>query len=307
MSKPNIKIGHIAITDHLVLGVAKAKASAGELPLELSTLETVCFEGWQEVGNAFSEGAIDGAFILAPYAMDLFKSGEKAKLLLLGHKNGSILIKNKAANIKTITDFKGKTIIIPYQLSVHNMLIHKLLTEKGLTPGAGKDVMLEVMAPAQIPIALEYDEEGEIGGFIVAEPFGSQVVKKGIGEEMALSRDVWPGHPCCVFIVNEKILGQNYDAVQELVNNFVKAGQLITTNPHEAAAIGAGFLNQDRDVVEKILTSPADRITTDELMPVRDDLAKMHEYITAKLTVSKSTVDLDRFVDTKLAETAGAK
>ena len=73
-------------------------------------------------------------------------------------------------------------VIIPYQLSIHNMLFHKLLTEKGLTIGAGKDVSLEVMAPAQIPQAIELDDIGEIGGFIVAEPFGSQVVKAGLGD-----------------------------------------------------------------------------------------------------------------------------
>ena len=45
---------------------------------------------------------------------------------------------------------------------LHNMLLHKLLTENGLVIGAGKDVALEVMAPSQMPQAFQFDEDGEI-------------------------------------------------------------------------------------------------------------------------------------------------
>ena len=43
--------------------------------------------------------------------------------------------------------------------------------------------VLETMAPAQIPLAIQYDDEGEVGGFIVAEPFGANVVKAGLQEK----------------------------------------------------------------------------------------------------------------------------
>ena len=63
-------------------------------------------------------------------------------------------IRNKRAHIEKIEDFAGKTILIPYQLSIHNMLFHKLLSEKGLKPGRtvekNIDVPLEVVAPCQM-------------------------------------------------------------------------------------------------------------------------------------------------------------
>ncbi len=161
--KPALKIGYLKITDHLILGVTDLKQKKGMETFEHCTLEPVVKNGWNEVADALSVKSLDGAMILAPTAMDLFKSGVDLKLLLLAHKSGSILVKSKNANIEKIEDFAGKTVLIPYQLSVHNMLFHKLLSEKGLKPGRatekGIDVTLEVVAPFQMPEALEYDED----------------------------------------------------------------------------------------------------------------------------------------------------
>lgn len=304
--KPVIKVGHLKITDHLILGITKVKVDKGIETLQYSSLETIAKIGWNEVDEALCNGSIDAAFILAPMAMDIFKSGIKIKLVLLGHKNGSVLIKNKSANIKTIEDFKGKTVIIPYQLSLHHMLLHQLLTNKGLECGVGKDVLLEVFAPSQIPEAIEVDDTGEIGGFIVAEPFGSLVVKAGYGEEFYLSKDLWPSHPCCVFVVKDEIIGKYPDAVNELVSSFVKSGKFIHDNPKAAAAIGSAFLNQEVEIIERVLTQPPDRVKTDELFPVIDDLAKIQDYMTDKMKIMRSKIDLDKLIDTQFAKSAGA-
>lgn len=309
--KPVIKIGHIKITDHLILGVTKDKLDKGEESFHNCSLETVPKMGWNEISDSLSEGSIDGAFVLAPTAMDIFKAGVGIKLILFTHKNGSILIKSKAANIEKIEDFKGKVVLIPYQLSIHNMLFHKLLAEKGLRPGTGKDigveVLLEVMAPAMMPEAVQYDEEGEIAGYIVAEPIGSQAIKGGYGEEFCLSKDLWPNHPCCVFVIRDEIIGKYPDSVNELTTSLVRAGQFIEDNPDEASQIGASFLNQDNDIIKKVLTEPSDRIMTGELFPIIEDLAAIQDYMCDKMGIIKSKIDLEKFVDTQFAKAAGAK
>ena len=241
--KPILKIGHLKITDHLILGVTDLKLKKGMETFDHCGIQAVLKNGWNEVADALATKSLDGALILAPTAMDLFKSGVGLKLLLLAHRSGSILVKNKRANIQKIEDFAGKTVLIPYQLSIHNMLFHRLLSEKGLKPGrSGEkdvDVILEVVAPFQMPEALEYDEEGEIGGFIVAEPIGSQVIASGLGEEFYLSKDLWPGHPCCVFVMRDEIIEKHPEAVQELTTSFVKSGLAIDAQPDPASAIGA--------------------------------------------------------------------
>ena len=311
MSTQTIKVGHLKITDHLILGVTEDHIKNGKESFQHCALEMVLKMGWNEMADALTDGSIDGAFVLAPTAMDLFKAGVGIKLILFTHKSGSILVKNKAANIEKIEDFAGKVVLIPYQLSVHNMLFHKLLAEKGLKPGTGKDgnvdVLLEVMAPMMMPEAIQYDEEGEIAGFIVAEPIGSQAIAGGYGEEFYLSKDLWPSHPCCVFVVRDDVIGQYPDAVHELVQSLVKAGQFIEDDSSSAAEIGATFLGQDKGVVERVLTEPKDRISTGELFPVIDDLAMIQDYMFDNMKIMKSKIDLGKFVDTSFAAAAGAK
>lgn len=305
-SKSAVKVGHLKITDHLILGVTQSRVDSGQTKFESLQLESVPYLGWNHISDALKSGEIDACCLLAPTAMDLYKSGVNIKLILFAHKTGSVLIKNKAAGIESIADMKGKMIAIPYQLSVHHMLLHQLLLENGLEPGSGKDVGLEVMAPSQMPQAIQFDEEGEIGGFIVAEPFGSQAVAEGYGQEFYLSKDLWPKHPCCVVVVRDELIKTNPDAIQELTNSLVESGRFIQDNKSAAAAIGSVFLGQSQAVIERVLSEPADRVMTDELMPVVADLAKIQDYMCDTMKVLKGKIDLDTFVDLRFAREAGA-
>lgn len=304
--KPVLNIGHIKITDHLTLGVTKHKVESGEENFEHFTLKTDCKIGWNEIDAGICNGSLDGAFILAPMAINLYGSGEKIKLLLFGHKNGSILVANKTAKVTALGDFKGKTIIIPYQLSIHHMLLHEMLKKENLTAGAGKDVQLEVFAPVQIPEAIEFDEEGEIGGFIVAEPFGSQTITAGTGNEFKLSKELWPNHPCCVFIMRQEVIDKYPEAVQELVTSLVESGKFIENEPAKAAEIGAEFLSQKKDVIERVLTEPADRIKTNEMKPVCDDLCRIQDYMSDEMSILKNKIEMNDLVDLSFAEKAQA-
>ncbi len=304
--KPVLRVGHIRITDHLVLGVTRAKLQSGEVTSNHFDLKTEFFIGWNPLATALKNEEIDAAFILAPLAMELFHSGAKIKLISLGHKSGSIIIKNSRANIKTIQDFKGKIVLIPHSLSVHNMIFARMLCESGLTVGLGKDVMLEVVAPSQIPQIMKWDEKALIGGFIVAEPYGTEVVTAGYGQEFALSKDIWPNHPCCVVVIKEDIINKYPDGVQEFVNNIVASGKFIEENSDAAAAIGAEFLNQDVDVIKLVLTKPKDRVSYGELLPVLEDLDLIQTYLTKKINAMSQKIDLEAFVDIRFAEEAEA-
>jgi NitT/TauT family transport system substrate-binding protein len=309
--KPVIKIGHLKITDHLILGVTDLKQKKGMETFQHCTLQPVLKNGWNEVADDLSTGAIDGAFILAPTAMDIFKSGIGIKLLLFTHKSGSILVKNKNANIQKIEDFAGKVVLIPYQLSVHNMLFHKLLSEKGLNPGISSnpkaDVILEVVAPFQMPDAIRFDEEGEIAGFIVAEPFGTQVIASGHGEPFYMSYELWNKHPCCVFVMRDDVIAKNPDAVQEITTSLVRSGIAVADQPDSAAIIGGRFLGQDPGIIKQVLTEPRERIVTDELFPIIEDLALIQDYMFDKMKILTDKIDLEKFLDTRFAKEAGAR
>ncbi|MEI8095317.1 MAG: ABC transporter substrate-binding protein [Spirochaetales bacterium] len=297
-AKPVFKIGHLPITDHLVLGVTKAKVAKDVEKLEHCSFETISMAGWNDVGDAMTAGEIDIAFMLAPYAMELFHSQVPLKLIMLAHRDGSIIVTNKKANITKLEDFKGKTVLIPYHLSVHHMLFDKLLKEAGMTVGPGKDVVFEVVAPGQIPQFIEWDEAGDIGGYIVAEPFGSVVIAKGMGDQFKLSQEIWPDHPCCVVVAKEEICQKYPEAIQELVTSFVKSGQLIHEKPESAVKVAAAFLGQTEEVMSRVLMSGT-KVSYKALKPNLAELDTMQTYLTTKISALSGKIDLEKFYDSR--------
>ena len=141
----------------------------------------------------------------------------------------------------------------------------------------------------------------------MAEPFGSQVIAQGHGEEFSLSKDLWPNHPCCVFVMRTDVIEKHPEAIQEICNSFVKSGLAVDAQPEPAAVIGADFLSQDREIIHKVLTDPPDRILTGELFPQIEDLDTIQKYMMDEMKIMTSLIDLEKFVDTRFAEKAGAK
>jgi len=303
-----LKVGFLPIIDHLILGITKAKIDMGAEP-ETPNIELVQKFGWNEIGNALFAGEIDMAFMLAPYAMDLFHAKQNIKLLLLSHRDGSIIVTNKKANINGIADFKGKTVLIPYQASMHHMMLHKLMAQEGMTMGIGNDVMTEVVAPGQIPMMIEYDVEGQIAGYIVAEPFGTVVVNAGHGDVLRLSKEIQPDHPCCAVVVRDEVIQQEPETVQALINSFVKSGNSVKNAKDVAVKLAAPFLNQPEDIIRSILTDANERVSTDRLLPDLAELDAAQEYLinTVSVPAISGKIDMDKFVDLSFAKAAGAK
>ncbi|RCK74410.1 MAG: twin-arginine translocation pathway signal [Anaerolineae bacterium] len=305
--KPTLTFGHLKITDHLLLGVAKEQHADGAVPYKYFHLETKAYRGWNPLADDLKAGKLDGAFILAPLAMEIFYANQNIQMILQAHKSGSIVIKNRRANIERVEDFKGKNVLIPHYLSVHHLLFDRMLRESGLEIGPGKDVILDVVAPSDIPEIIEWDEKGQVGGFIVAEPFGTQVVKAGYGDEFALSKDLWPNHPCCVVVMKKDVVEKYPDAVYEFTKSLVEAGLFTESQPDQAAQIGSKFLDQSLDVIKTVLTTPKDRVTYAELKPVIDDFEYMQTYLTTQIKAMSDKIDLEKFIDYRFAEEANAQ
>ena len=308
MASATLRVGFLPIIDHLVLGITKFKTD-NNLEPQTPPIELVKKFGWNEIGLALMKDEIDLAFMLAPYAMDLYHAKKNIKLLLLSHRNGSIIVTNKKANISGIQDCKGKVILIPYQASMHHIMIHKLLADAGLTLGIDGDVMTEVVAPGQIPMMIEYDQEGQIAGYIVAEPFGTVVVNAGHGDILKFSREIQPGHPCCAIVARDEVIQKHPDEVAALVKSFVQSGLSVKNARDVAIKIAIPFLDQPEDVVRTVLEDPHERVTTDRLLPILEELEDAQNYLvdTVSIPAISGKIDMEKFVDLSFAKAAGAK
>jgi len=304
-------VAHIQITDHLVLGIAKHMIETGEFTPNFFDLVTHCMPGWNPVADKLEAGEVDGAFVLAPIAMDLFGFGVPIKLIMLAHKNGSIMVRKKSgAEVNDAEIFRGKTFYIPHILSVHHMLSHMYLSQLGLNPGfAGDekaDVFFEVVPPVKMPEFL--GQHDEAAGFMVAEPLGTKAISTNIANLQFLSAEAWQDHPCCVVTFRDEIIQGYPQAVQEFSTLLVRAGKFIKKFPEKSAEIAVNFLDPDgvlglsSNVLKNVLTE-THGITTDDLYPVVTELDEMQRYMSTEMGVGKE-INIEEFVDTRFADVA---
>ncbi len=316
--KVKLNLAHIQITDHLTLGVLKHLIDTSVFKPRYFELDTYKMAGWNPIQEALEDGSIDGAFVLAPIAMDLFAYDVPIRLVSLAHKNGSIFV--RAQRRELIEDgslediFFEHVVNIPHKMSIHHLLAHRFLQEQlGLSPGVpGQgtiNVTFEVIPPIQMPLNMKDNQK--VAGFIVAEPIGSNAISKGIGDLQFLSSEIWPGHPCCVVVFQEDIIEKHTDAVYEFVELLVQAGKYIEGNKEKAAEIAVNFIDPEKklglttEVLTKVLNMPGG-ITMNDLYPVIKDLDAMQHYMKYEMGIGK-LIDVEKFVDLRFADSAKKK
>jgi chemotaxis signal transduction protein/ABC-type nitrate/sulfonate/bicarbonate transport system substrate-binding protein len=310
--KPILRMAHIQITDHLILGVLKHLISKGELSPVHFELETECMPGWNQVQESLEQGHVDGACILAPIAMDLFSYGTDIKLVLLAHKSGSIFVRSNTGSFVPPFEsfFKNKSFLIPHKMSVHHMLAHMFFKKIGLKPAMGDevkgDVSFEVVAPIKMQEFLSDNKDAS--GFMVAEPMGTRAIAGGAASLQFLSSELWENHPCCVVTVQNEFIKSFPDAVYELVKMLVHAGKFIENKPELASEIGVAFLDPQKKLGLKIpilknVITEQKGIKTSDLFPDVYALQQMHDYMYKEMKIG-NPINLDKFIDTRFAEAA---
>jgi NitT/TauT family transport system substrate-binding protein len=279
--KPVVRIGHLKTVDHLALGIAAFGPLAWGRELAHLFLEPVSMNAWNQVLERLCDKGIDGAFLPAPAAMDLISAGADIKILLQGPRSGAGLVRRLGVNIKTVADFRGWTVLVPHELSIHTLLVHRLMASAGLKAGADPtaDVILESMAPAMMIEALEYDKGGRIGGFIAPEPFCTLAVESGMGAMVCESETLWPGHPSSVFVLRDAVINAFPEAVFELVRNLVSPGE----RSHDLVFMAASFLGQVPWVVEKLIGKQAAGWEVGCCLPDINSFEIIHDYMKDEL------------------------
>ena len=308
-----IKLAHIQITDHLVVGVLKHLIKTGEFSPKHFELETECMSSWNPVGTALEKGTVEGACVLAPIAMDLYNYEVPIKLVLFAHKDGSMFVRNKKGGdfySEKESFFQQKSFYIPHTLSVHHMLGHLFFSKIGLTPGVigdeGVDISFEVAPPIKMPEFLS--ENKDAAGYLVAEPLGTKAIAGGIADMQFASSELWENHPCCVITLQQNLIDNHTEAVFELTDLLVRAGKYISDRPETAAQIGVDFLDPDKTLglkvplLKNVLTEPLG-IKTNDLYPVVEDLEKMQNYMHNEMGVG-NIINVNQFVDSRFAQVA---
>lgn len=297
--KPKLTIGHFPIIDHLILGVARHHDGPYYKNLELATQE---FSNWEKMSEALMSGVIQGTFMLAPLAMELFRKGARIKVVLLGQREGQVMI--ASPSITTPSDLKGKTVLVPETFSIHNILLHQVLRSAGLDPERDVAIQAGFQDVHQIPRLLH---DGTVDAFVSAEPWGTLTTDAHDGYVMALSQSLITHHLCCVLVMRDDVISESPDAVQELVGSLVKAGMFMNAYPHQSAEIGAKFMGVPEKIALTSLTHHGGHVLFWDLLPRAEDFEEIQQGLINELKVWRAPIDLDLFLSVSFAQHAYRK
>lgn len=299
---PCIRIGHLKIVDHLILGLAGLGLETGELNLSCSRLSPLVMTSWEQIREALVCKNIEAAFLTVPMAMDLFASGLDIRLLMFTNRSGSLIVKKTGAKIKTIADFKGKTVLVPSDLSIQAMLLHRLLSTASLKLGPHDDntadVAYEVVPAFLMSEMLKNDTDNDIAGFIAEEPHGSQAVLNGTAKKICSSQDLWNNHPCCCFVIHAPVLDKHPEAITEIIDLFLQIAAALEHPENDHTVLDAQkFLCCEKPLIQDVLMKKAVRFDPSLLVPDIRALDTIADYMKKSMDRTKHDIDIKRFVD----------
>ncbi|ASC72492.1 ABC-type nitrate/sulfonate/bicarbonate transport system, periplasmic component [Halomicronema hongdechloris C2206] len=221
--------------------------------------KVVKMPSWGAVRDSAIAGELDAYHMLAPMpiamTLGLGSAAFGVKLASIENINGqAITIANRhLGNVNGPADFKGFVMGVPFPYSMHNLLLRYYLATGGLDPDV--DVQIRPVPP---PDSIAQMVAGDIDAYLMPDPFNQRAVFEGVGFIHMITKDLWPGHPCCAFAASDQWINDNPNTFRALNKSIIEAAgyaQDPANRPEIAAAISErAFLNQPVEVVEAVLT-----------------------------------------------------
>jgi ABC-type nitrate/sulfonate/bicarbonate transport system substrate-binding protein len=239
-----LTLGFIALNDCAPLVVALEKGFFAEEGLSVDLQREA---SWATVRDKVAIGALDGAHMLAPFALaaGVGVAGETPPLiapLALNLNGAAVTVSNELA--RALKEFgpaaqerplraalfaeliarrraagrPALTFGVVYPFSIHNYAFRYWMAAGGIDPE--RDVRLVVVPPARTAERLG---SGELDGFCVTAPWAELAVELGIGEPVLRLADIWRLCPDKVFGVRERWAMENPAVLQALVRALLRA------------------------------------------------------------------------------------
>ena len=251
VEKPILKIGFIPITCATPIIMADPMGFYEKQGLDVTVQK---YGGWADIRDAFIAGEIDAAHLLSPMpiamSLGLGSSNVPTRLAAIENINGqAITLANKyKGTVKEIKDLKGMVFGVPFDYSMHNLLLRHYLSEGGLDPD--NDVEIRITRPPDMVANLA---SGNLDGYLGPEPFNQRAVQENFGFIFKLTKDLWEDHPCCAFGVKQEFIDQNPKTYHALLRSIVDATNYSSQSDNRvdiAKAIAPSrYLNQPEEVV----------------------------------------------------------
>jgi nitrate/nitrite transport system substrate-binding protein len=271
--KKELKIGFVPITCATPILMADPMGFYARQGLKVTVVKTA---GWALIRDKVLNREYDASHMLSPMplaiSLGLGSRKDLTYVAAIENINGqAITLHLKHKERRDPKQWKGMKFAVPFDYSMHNLLLRYYVAEHGLDPD--KDIEIRVVPPPEMVANLR---AGNIDGYLGPEPFNQRAVYEEVGFIHLLSRDLWDGHPCCALGVPDSFVRENPNTFAALFRAIATA----TAHAHDPAnrmdiakAIApANYLNQPLPVVEQVLTGRfADGLGKVQNVPGRAD------------------------------------
>ena len=247
------------------------------------------FSAGPEEMSAFRAGELDFGYVgIAPVVSSAANTGTAVKIVSLVNQEGSsLVISSSNHQIQTLSDLAGNPIAIPGFSTVQDLLLRLAWENQNLKPDLLKTI---VVKPPEMGEALR---QGSIKAFVAWEPFPALAMSSGTGKILVSSREIWPGHPCCVLIASGKTL-QEHPGLEEVLKKINReATDYIRSNPDEAVKIAV----KNTGIPENVIREAMSRIIYSSDLN-RGDLKKYVDFLSRMGYIK--IADPEKFLDNLL-------
>ena len=194
--KKDLKIGFIPITCATPIIMAEPMGFYKKYGLNAQVVKA---SSWAMIRDLSINKESDATHMLSPMPLSIsmgIGSQEVPYVMpAVENINGqAITLANKHKGVKSAAEFKGFKFGVPFDYSMHNFLLRYVVAEGGLDPD--KDIQIRSVPPPEMVANLR---AGNLDGYLGPDPFNQRAVYENEGFIFMLSKDIWPGHPCCAF------------------------------------------------------------------------------------------------------------
>lgn len=255
IEKKNLKVGFIPITCATPIIMAHPMGFYQKHGLNVEVIKTA---GWAVIRDKTLNKEYDAAHMLSPMPITITLGVGSNPIPYaapaIENINGqAITLSIKHKDRRDPKQWKGFKFAVPFDYSIHNYFIRYIVAEAGLDPDI--DIQIRAVPPPEMVANLRADN---IDGFLAPDPVNQRAVYDGVGFIHILSKEIWDGHPCCVFAASREFVAQTPNTYAALLKAIIDAtafAQKAENRKQIAEAIApANYLNQPVTVVEQVLT-----------------------------------------------------
>jgi len=255
IEKKSLKVGFVPITCATPIIGGHALDFFKKYGLDVEIIKTA---GWAVARDKCMNGEYDASHLLAPMpaamSLGLGSTSQDWRMVTNVNTNGqAIVLANKHKNKNDPKLWKGFKFGVPFEYSMHNLLLRLYVAEHGIDPD--KDIQIRVIPPPEMVANLRAEN---VDGYLAPDPFNQRAVYDGVGFIHKLTKDIWDQHPCCCFGISQKFIDENPNTFIVLLTAILDATNTVELMENRAVFAEAmaprNYLNQPEAVLRQILT-----------------------------------------------------